>query len=465
MSDSRNRLFGLSAKAKEQLVKRMIERRVKRPVAATGTTSDLPLVGRGYGEHADVHDAYFRFDQLPGYQELHIQRAAAEHLGIDNPYFKMHERIARNTTIIGNREHINYASYNYLDLCGHVQVSEAAKEAIDHYGTSVSASRLVSGERPVQRKLEQTLAGMHGVEDCAVFVSGWATNVTTLGHLFGPKDLILHDTLIHNSATQGALLSGARRIPFPHNDCQSLDSILNRERGKFERVIIVVEGIYSMDGDVPDLDRLIDIKRRYKTFLMIDEAHSIGVLGDRGFGIGEHFGVSGSDVDIWMGTLSKTLASCGGYIAGEHALVEYLKFSAPGFLYSVGMAPPVAAAALAAFNLMRTEPERVQLLHERGRLFLDLAREKGLNTGHSAGYSVIPIIVGSSIKTARLSNALFERGINVQPIIYPAVEERGARLRFFISCAHTEEQIRDTVLAVDEELRKLNKKPSLNRAH
>ena len=191
---------------------------------------------------------------------------------------------------------------------------------------------------------------------------------------------------------------------------------------------------------------------------MVDEAHSLGVLGRTGAGLREHFGVDGTDVDIWMGTLSKTLASCGGYIAGEHALVEYLKYSAPGFLYSVGMPPPAAAAALAALRVMRSEPERVARLQERGRRFLELARSRGLNTGHSAGFSVVPVIVGSSIKAARLSNALFERGINVQPIIYPAVEEKAARLRFFLSCSHSDAQLRDTVDAVAEELARLGRK-------
>lgn len=457
MTDSPNRLFGLTASAKEQLVKRMVERRVKRPGASAAAAAPAEQTG------ADINEAFVRFDQLPGYQELHIQKAAADRLEIDNPYFKLHQGIASNTTLIGNREYVNYASYNYLDLCGHPAVSAAAKAAIDRFGTSASASRPVSGERPVQRDLEAALAAMHQVEDCVVFVSGHATNVSTLGHLFGPKDLIVHDQLIHNSATQGAKLSGARRLPFAHNDWQAAEAILARERHKYERAVVVVEGIYSMDGDLPDLPRFIHLKRQYKTFLMVDEAHSIGVLGDRGHGLREHFDVPGTDVDIWMGTLSKTLSSCGGYIAGERALVEYLKFSAPGFLYSVGMAPPIAASALAALQQMDAEPERVRHLRDRGLLFKRLAEEAGLDTGLSEGYAVIPVIVGSSIKTARLSNALFDRGINVQPIIYPAVEERAARLRFFLCTAHTDDQIRETIDAVREELDGLSKKSPLKR--
>jgi 8-amino-7-oxononanoate synthase len=454
MSKSSKGLFGLSNQAKEQLIQNMLNKRSKRTAAEKTDVSEL-LRPRRAGANATVPDAFFRFDQHPGYQQLRVHKAAADRLGIESPFFKVHEQVARNTTVIDGHEYINFASYNYLDLCGHPAVSEAAKAAIDRWGTSASASRPVSGERSIQRDLERELALLHDVDDAVVFVSGHATNVSTIGYLFGSKDLILHDALIHNSIVQGIQLSGAHRRSFPHNDWQALERILGEIRGSFERVLIVVEGLYSMDGDYPELDRFIEVKRRHKAFLMVDEAHSIGVLGEHGFGIREQFGLSGRDVDIWMGTLSKALASCGGYIAGESALVEHLKFAAPGFLYSVGIAPSAAAAALAALRQMKQKPERVGRLHERGRLFLELAREKKVNTGTSAGYSVIPAITGSSIKAGRLANALFGRGINVQPIIYPAVEEGAARLRFFISCAHTEEQIRLTVAALAEELARL----------
>jgi len=210
-----------------------------------------------------------------------------------------------------------------------------------------------------------------------------------------------------------------------------------------------------MDGDYPDLKRFIEIKQRHKAFLMVDEAHALGVLGEKGHGIKEHAGVDGHEVDIWMGTLSKTLASCGGYIAGEKALVEHLKFSAPGFLYSVGIAPSLAASALAALKILNKEPERVQRLKERGHYFLALAQENGLNVGSSAGLSVIPVITGSSATAGRLANACFTRGINVQPIFYPAVQEGMARLRFFICSSHTEEQIEQTVKILVEEMKKL----------
>jgi 8-amino-7-oxononanoate synthase len=347
---------------------------------------------------------------------------------------------------------VNYSSYNYLGLNGHPEVNEAVKAAIDRYGTSASASRLVSGERPIHVELERELADLHGVEDCVVFVSGHATNVSTIAQLFGPKDMIAHDALIHNSALLGSQLSGARRLPFPHNDWEALDALLQQHRAQHERVLIVVEGVYSMDGDFPDLPRFIEIKRRHQAFLMVDEAHSLGVLGNGGLGIQEHFGLKGTEVDIWMGTLSKTLASCGGYIAGERALVEHLKCAAPGFVYSVGMPPPAAAAALASLCILRREPRRAQKLRERGRLFLELARAAGIDTGLSVGLSIVPALTHNSVKAGRLAQALYQRQINVQPIVYPAVQERAARLRFFISCEHTEEQIRATIDALAEEL-------------
>ena len=334
-------------------------------------------------------------------------------------------------------------------------VTAAAKAAIDRYGTSVSASRIVSGERPVHREFERALADVYGVDDAITFVSGHATNVTTIGYLFGPKDLILHDALIHNCSLQGIQLSGARRLAFPHNDWAALDAILKEQRRQFERVLVVIEGIYSMDGDFPDLPRFVEVKRKHRAFLMIDEAHSFGVMGKNGMGIREHFGLAGADVDIWMGTLSKALAGCGGYIAGETALVEHLKFMAPGFLYSVGMSPPVAAASLAALQCLRREPERVHALQARGAFFLKQAKAAGIDTGLSSGLAVIPAITGSSLRAVRLSEALFQRGINVQPILYPAVAEKSARLRFFISYRHTEAQINETVGALAAELDRL----------
>lgn len=446
------RNFGLlSTQEKQELLKQAFKRRGGESLA--GQTSVSPSAATNSNREPD--ESTWQVEKFPAYQQLLVHRAAANHMGVDNPFFTLHEGKVGATTTVDGREILNFSNYNYLGLNDDPRVIAAAKAALDRYGVSAAASRLVSGERPVHRELEQGLAALHGAEDAVAFVSGVSTNVTTIGSLMGSKDLIVHDRLIHNSAVQGALLSGATRIPYPHNDMAALRQILEARRTHHEKVLIIAEGIYSMDGDICPLDQLVEIKRHYRALLLVDEAHSIGVLGARGRGIGEHFGTAGAEVDLWMGTLSKTLSGCGGYIAGSSAMVELLKFTAPGFVYSVGMAPALAAASREALNCMLAEPERVAALRANGHLFLDLAKQHGLDVGLSQGLNIVPIITGGSVTAARLANALFKRGINANPIIYPAVEERAARLRFFLSSTHSSDQIREAVSVTAEELGRL----------
>lgn len=447
----------LSREEKQEMLKRILAKRGNARTTPGGTPN-----GRGgvapdeVRADEDVPESAWRIDKFPQYLQLHLQRAVAERIGVRNPFFLLNDGVASNTTLIDGREVINFAGYNYLGLNGHPRVIAAATDAAGRWGTSASASRIVSGEKPPHRALEKAIAALHGTDDAVAFVSGYTTNVTVIATLCGPRDLVAHDRLIHNSAVQGARLSGATRHAFPHNDWQALDTFLTENRRHYERVLIVTEGLFSMDGDTCPLDKLVELKRRHKALLMVDEAHSIGAMGSQGRGVGEHFGVAPQDVDVWMGTLSKTMAGCGGYVAGCSALVELLKFSANGFVYSVGMPPPMAAASTEAIALMLAEPERVARLQANGRLFLEEAKAAGLDTGLSEGYNVVPVIIGRSLAAGRLSNALLDRGISVQPVVYPAVEEKLARLRFFITADHTAEQIRATVAAVAEELARLD---------
>ncbi len=432
----------LDLKAKQQLIDRFLSKKV----GVSGAISRLSASRTE--QHAEIPEKFTRFDRHPGYERILVQKKMADRLGVSNPFFQVHDDMAGATTRIKGREYINFSNYNYLGLAGHPDVNNGAKNAIARYSTSVSASRLVAGERQVQQELEGALASLYEVEDCVVFVSGHATNVSTIGYLFGQKDLVIHDSLIHNSVLEGIKLAGSARRSFPHNDTETLDKILTENRGEFERVLIVAEGLYSMDGDFPDLPALIDIKLRHKAFLMIDEAHSFGVLGETGRGIREYYGIDGKAVDIWMGTLSKTLAGCGGFIAGDRALVEHLKYATPGFVYSVGLSPPLAAASLEALRIMLREPERVRRLSEIAQRFLEQMKTLGVNTGYAQGNGVVPAIVGSSLQASQISNQFFEAGISVQPIIYPAVEEKSARLRFFLSTMHTDEDITYTLKMV-----------------
>ncbi|MEQ8791620.1 MAG: aminotransferase class I/II-fold pyridoxal phosphate-dependent enzyme [Pirellulaceae bacterium] len=412
--------------------------------------------------HVEILPEQYDFAEMPEYVKLKQTMGLLSATGMPNPYFSVHQSVTSNTAMIDGRELISFSSYNYLGMSGDPVVAAAAKEAVDRFGTSVSASRLVSGEKTIHRELERAIAEFVGTDDAIVYVGGHSTNETTIGHLFGPGDLILHDALAHNSIIQGAILSGARRRPFPHNDWQAVDELLAEVRHEYRRVLIVVEGVYSMDGDYPDLPRFLEVKERHKAIMMVDEAHSIGTMGATGRGISEHFGVSARQGDLWMGTLSKSFGSCGGYIAGCKEVVEYLKYTAPGFVYSVGISPSNAAAALAALRLLEKEPQRVAQLTARSKLFLELARQHGLNTGMSKDSPVVPVIIGNSLQALQLSRRLFERGINVQPILYPAVEEEAARLRFFITSTHSEAQIRETVEAVAEEAASIN--PALAHA-
>jgi len=411
------------------------------------------------GQDAPARAGWTDFKTLPGYRELQMQRSMAAVVELDNPFFHLHETGAGATTRIGGRQFINFSSYDYLGLNQHPEVRAAAHDAIDAFGASASASRVVAGERPGHRTLERALAEHYGQDDCVAFVSGHATNVSTIGTLLGPKDLIVHDSLAHNSILAGATLSRAERRSFPHNDIGALDALLTSMRGRFERVLIVVEGLYSMDGDTPDLPGLIGIKRRCDAWLMVDDAHGLGVLGPRGYGLFEHSGTDPRDVDIWMGTLSKTLAGCGGFIAGATALVEYLKCMSGGFVYSVGLSPPLAAAATAALAILHREPERVDRLQRLSRKFLETAKTQGLNAGTSAGHAIAPVIVGNSLRAVALSQKLFQYGVNVQPIIHPAVPERSARLRFFLTSEHSEAQIDEAVSAVGRAMREIGESP------
>jgi 8-amino-7-oxononanoate synthase/acyl carrier protein len=422
------------------------EPRVQRRLATTAGT---------YGSNGDVPRECYDFSQMPEYKRLKQTMAMLSATGVPNPYFRPHEGITRDTARIGGRELISYSTYNYLGMSGEPAIAAAAKEAIDRFGTSSSASRLVSGEKTIHVELEREIARFHGLDDSICYVGGHATNESTIGHLFGPGDLIVHDSLAHNSIIQGSILSGARRRPFPHNDWRAVDALLTEIRSDYRRVLIVIEGVYSMDGDFPELPPFIEVKKRHHALLMIDEAHSLGALGKTGRGVTEHFGVNPRDVDLLMGTLSKAMGSCGGYIAGSAPVIEFLKYTSPGFVFSCGLPPSGAAGALAALRLLQKQPERIERLQSNARLFLSLAKKHGLNTGLSNGTPVVPIITGNSLQALLLSRAMFERGISVQPILYPAVEEEKARLRFFVTSAHSEEQIRHTVEVLAEEVARL----------
>ena len=437
-----NDLFGLSRTAQNALLQRMDS-------AVLDETEEqkrllLPV----------IPEKYAQIEELPEYKQLRVQHAIADSLGIMNPFFACHESIAKGRTTIKGESFINFSTYDYLGLNGHPAVNAAAAHAMAQFGTSAGASRLVAGERPQHAKLERALASLYQADAAITFVSGHATNVSTIATLLGHNDAVYHDSLAHNSIIQGVLLSGATRYAYPHNDYAALERMLLQTRARHQRVIIATEGVFSMDGDIADLKRLTALKKDFSCFLMVDEAHALGILGAGGKGSAEHHGIAPSLVDIWMGTLSKTLCGCGGFIAGSAPLIELLRFKAPGFVYSVGMPPPLAAASSAALELMLAEPERVARLQDLSAYFLHEAQARGFNTGTAAGYGVVPVILGNSLVAGLVSAALFKRNINVLPIIYPVVEEGLARLRFFISSEQSRQDMLATLDVLAEEIPK-----------
>ena len=392
-----------------------------------------------------------RFEEIEEYLVIQAQREFARATGIENPFYRMWETTAAGRLQRNDREYVNFGCYDYLALNGHPDILAAAAGAAERWGVGAGASRLTAGERPPHRMLERDLAAFHGCEDALAFVSGHATNVSVIAALLGPGDLILHDALAHNSIVFGAAASGADRRSFPHNDYAALERLLAQLRPGRRRVLIATEGLFSMDGDSPDLPRLIDIKSRFGAWLMLDEAHSLGVLGPTGRGLVEAQGVHPGDIDILMGTLSKTLVSCGGYVAGAAALIEVLRYQAPGMVYSVGLSPVLAAAAHAALCILKREPERVARLASLSGRFAAGARAAGLATGDVVS-AVQPVIVGDSLVTLLLADRLLQRGIIAVPIIPPGVPANTARLRFFLSCLHTPEDVAKAVTTTAEEL-------------
>ncbi len=257
----------------------------------------------------------------------------------------------------------------------------------------------------------------------------------------GSRDVLFIDELSHNSIVSGAKSTVAETILFRHNDLDHLDFLLRERRDNYRNALVVAEGLYSMDGDVADLARLVRIKEQRSAWLLMDEAHSIGVLGAEGRGLCEHVGIDPRRIDLIIGTLSKTLASCGGFVAGKAPVIEWLRYTLPGFVYSVGLSPVITAAAEAALHLMQQETWRLERLRQNADLFMRLAREAGLDTGPAIGRGVVPILFADSMETLAASSHLMSHGYYVPPIIQIGVPKDQPRLRFFLSASHTEAEI------------------------
>ncbi|MDI9819336.1 MULTISPECIES: aminotransferase class I/II-fold pyridoxal phosphate-dependent enzyme [unclassified Legionella] len=382
-----------------------------------------------------------RLEQLPKIKNLLERHSDLVEKNYHQLFMRAFEGPANSIISLDGKPFINFASYNYLGLSDDKEMKQFIKDNVDRYGSSASASRLVAGNRVLTERLEQELAQFVGYPDAILFTAGYQTVVSTITHLFGHNDAIIYDELVHNSSLLGAYYSGAELYTFKHNDPESLHNQLALLANKFEKILIITEGVFSMDGDIAPIDKIIALKKEYGCFLMIDEAHSLGVIGNTGRGVIEYFQQSPEDIDIIIGTLSKAFSSCGGFVCASRELIQYMKFSAPGFVFSAGITPANAAAALYALQRIKKEPQLIQRMQHNADYFLKQANTLGLDTGESRNTPIVPVIIKDSNKTLEASYQLFCEGIYAPPIIAPGVTEEQARIRFFITALHQKEQL------------------------
>ncbi len=331
------------------------------------------------------------------------------------------------------------SSYSYLGLNRDPRIISAAQEAIGRYGTGTHGVRLLAGSLPIHRDLERTLARIKGSADAIVYGSGYAANVGTIAALCGPRDSVFVDKEDHASIIDGCRLSGAKMIRFRHNDVGDLDRNLSQVDSSTGSRLVVVDGVYSMNGDIADLPALRGACDRHGALLMVDEAHSLGLLGSRGFGIEDHF-LRNDLVDIRMGTLSKAIPSVGGYVAGPVRLVEFLKHTARPFIFSAALSPGQTAAALTGLNILEEEPWRVHHTRALANRLRNLLREAGFDTG-SSETAIIPIMAGTNERAVAFASACQQEGLIALPIVAPAVPPGTERLRVTVTAAHQEQDV------------------------
>ena len=367
------------------------------------------------------------------YDWLEAEAQARSIAGLDRELRDL-ESGAPGRVVHRGRSLVNFGSNDYLGLAADPRVIAAASEAADSEGWGSGASPLVTGWRRSHRALAETLAEFEGVEAVALFPTGFAANLGTIGALVGPPDAVYLDRLNHASLIDGARLSGAKLRVYPHRDAGRLDAILHRDRGRFRRVLIATDGVFSMDGDLAPLAELEAISDRHGSMLLIDEAHATGVVGPDGRGSAAAFGLTEGG-HVRVGTLSKALGSVGGFAAGTHPLIRHLVNTSRTLIYSTGMPPAAASAALESLRIGRAEPWRRERVHRLGDSLRAGCREIGLDVGDSTG-PIVPIRIGEPAEASRLAKGLMDRGCLVPAIRPPTVPNGTSRLRVSLTAAH-----------------------------
>ncbi len=340
---------------------------------------------------------------------------------------------------INDVEYLNFSSNDYLGLAGHPRLLEESQKALNGYGTSSSASRLMSGDLSIHHQLEEMTADFMGKEKAILFGSGYLANIGLISALCDRKDVIFSDRLNHASIVDGIRLSGARFFRFRHNDLNHLEALLKKERKRYKKAFIVTESLFSMDGDMASLKEMVELKERYDALFMLDEAHAVGVIGEKGAGLAEKYGLT-KKIDIIMGTFGKALGSYGAYAAASARLIDYCINRARSFIYSTALPPSVIGASIGGIKMLAEEPARRSVLLEKAKYFRSLLKENSLKVMGNA--QIVPVFVGENYAALNISKSLYENALFALAVRPPTVPAGKARIRFSITCNHSEDDIK-----------------------
>jgi len=400
------------------------------------------------GESLDPFDGFFQNNKespTPGsVVDIPLARQWFERIreGIELDLYTFQQDLEGRTgprVMVRGQELLMLSSYDYLGLIGHPEIENAAKQAIDRFGTSSGGVRLLTGTMLLHRDLERSIAHFLNTEAALCLSSGYAANLSAITALFGPRDEIYVDSLAHRSIMDACTLSGSRVFRFRHNDMKDLMSRIDKS-GSHRRKLIIVEGAYSMDGDLCPLPEIIDIKEHFGAWLMVDEAHSIGMVGDRGRGITEAFGIDSNRVDVITGSLSKAIPSNGGFIAGSAEMIIYLQHAGAPFMFSAALSPPSTAAAMKALEIIETETELLVRMRSNAEKLRSSLNALGYDTGQSES-SIIPVITGDEYSAITMGRELINLGVFTTPVIYPSVAIGKERLRLCATAALSEDDL------------------------
>jgi 8-amino-7-oxononanoate synthase len=358
------------------------------------------------------------------------------------PYFRAIESEQDTVVKIKGKDVLMFGSNSYLGLTNHPKVKEAAKAAIDKYGTGCAGSRFLNGTLDIHIELEEKLARLVNKEGALCYSTGFQVNLGVVSLLAGRHDYLLLDELDHASIIEGSRLSFSKVLKFAHNDMESLENKL-KLCPKDKIKLIVIDGVFSMEGDIANLPAIVGLAEKYDASIMVDDAHSLGILGEKGSGTASHFGLT-DKVDLIMGTFSKSFASLGGFIASDKEIINYIKHNSRSLIFSASMTPASVAAVIASINIMESEPERIQHLWDMTALALNGFKAAGFNTGKSET-PIIPLFIRDDIKALKLTQDLLYDGVFVNPVVSPAVPKEDCLIRYSLMATHTREQVEISV--------------------